>query len=108
MSKTTKPKSNTGKPVRRREELRRTLPKPSFDLKSTLLRPGVVGALSVGLAFATVVSLLVIYSRDQLKVEDGQIMTDTKLVRRTFIVEDEAGTATAKAEARDRSRRRAR
>ncbi|MCH8823051.1 MAG: HDIG domain-containing protein [Planctomycetes bacterium] len=103
MSKTTKPKSNVGKPVRRREELRRTLPKPSFDLKSLLLKPGVVGALAVGLAFASVVSLLVIWSRDQVKVDIGQIMTETKLVRRAFIEEDEARTAEEKADARDRA-----
>lgn len=103
MSKTTKPKSNAPKPVRRREELRRNLPKPSFDLKSILLRPGVVGALAVGLAFASLVSLLVIWSREQMKVDSGQIMTETKLVRRAFIEEDEARTAAAKAEARDRA-----
>lgn len=99
MSKTTKPKA-TSKPVKRRDELRRTVPKPTRDLKSVLLRPGVVTALLTGAAFVFAVSLLVIWSREQVKVDVGQIMTDTRLYRLTFSVEDEEETDQARQEAR--------
>ena len=98
MSKTTKQKA-TSKPVKRRDELRRTVPKPSRDLKSVLLRPGVVTALLTGAAFIFAVSLLVIWSREQVKVDVGQIMTDTRLYRLTFSVEDEEETDQARQEA---------
>ena len=98
MSKTTKQKP-TSKPVKRRQELRRTVPKPSRDLKSMLLRPGVVTALLTGAAFIFAVSLLVIWSREQVKVDAGQIMTDTRLYRLTFSVEDEEETDQARQEA---------
>ena len=99
MSKTTKQKA-TSKPVKRRDELRRTVPKPSRDLKLVLLRPGVVTALLTGAAFVLAVSLLVIWSREQVKVDVGQIMTDTRLYRLTFSVEDEEETDQARKEAR--------
>ncbi len=98
MSKITKQKA-TSKPVKRRDELRRTVPKPTRDLKSLLLRPGVVTALLTGAAFVFAVSLLVIWSREQVKVDVGQIMTDTRLYRLTFSVEDEEVTDQARQEA---------
>ena len=98
MSKTTKQKA-TSKPIKRREELRRTVPKPSRDLKSLLLRPGVVSALLMGAVFTFGASLLVIWSREQVKVDVGQIMTDTRLYRLTFEVQDEAQTDKARQEA---------
>ncbi len=98
MSKTTKQKA-TSKPVKRRDELRRTVPKPSRDFKSVLLRPGVVTALLTGTAFIFAVSLLVIWSREQVKVDVGQIMTDTRLYRLTFSVENNDETDKARLEA---------
>ena len=103
MSKTTKQKA-TSKPVKRREELRRTVPKPSRDLKSLLLKPGVAGALTVGVAFAVIASMFVIWSREQIKVDVDQIMTETRLVRRSFTEVDEGRTEAAKREARERAR----
>ncbi|MEE9131144.1 MAG: hypothetical protein V3T84_14080, partial [Phycisphaerales bacterium] len=98
MSKTSKQKA-TSKPVKRREELRRTVPKPSRDLKSLLLRPGVVSALLMGAVFTFGASLLVIWSREQVKVDVGQIMTQTRLNRLTFSVEDTKETNKARQEA---------
>ena len=81
MSKSTKPKSGTSSSSRRRQELRRNLPKPARDLKGIIRQPEVLNVALVALAFFVVASFLVVWSQDQIKVVHGQIMTDNRVTR---------------------------
>ena len=103
MARMTKSKSSSGGPVSRREELRRTLVKPTVDVKSIYQRPGFVQGMLISVGFTVIASLLLIWSREQVKVDAGQVMTKTHLNRVDFTVEDETRTD----EARDEARRRA-
>ena len=85
MSKTNRPKSGT---VRRREELRRIVPKQTFDPRVLLQQPELINAALVALGFMIVTSLIVIWARGQIKVEPDQIMTDTRLKRLDYRVPD--------------------
>ena len=100
MSKTTKPKSGQAKTAMRREELRRHLPKPTFDPKVLLEKPEFVNAMLISLALVLVAGALVIWGREQVLVRDGQIMTATRLKRLDYLVADDAATETKREEAR--------
>ena len=97
MSRTTR---STAKSARRREELRRNLPKPELDLLAWLQRPDLVsGSLIVFLLMVTT-SLLVVWSREQIRVDTGQIMSDSFLKRLDYEVPDEEATEAQREEAR--------
>ena len=81
MSNGAKSKPGSAKTARRREELRRVLPKPTFDVRSFVQQPEFVNTALVTLGFLLVISVLTIWSRQQLMVEVGQVMTDTRLKR---------------------------
>jgi putative nucleotidyltransferase with HDIG domain len=102
---TTKSKALLARSSRRREEIRRTLPRPSVDFKAILQRPEQIGAGVILFAFLLASSFLVVWSRDQVKIERGQIMTATKLTRLQYQVEDEEATHAAREEARKNSPR---
>jgi putative nucleotidyltransferase with HDIG domain len=93
-------KSNPTKSGRRREELRRALAPPGLDVWAIVKRPELMYAVLIAAAFALVASLLVIWSRDQIKVTDGQVMTETRLKRLDFSVEDAEATQARRDEAR--------
>lgn len=105
MAKTSKSKSSSAKTARRREELRRTLPKPTFDPKSLLEKPEFVNAMLITIALMLVTSALVIYGREQVLVRDGQVMTTTRLKRLDYQVLDTAATDARRDQARQSSPR---
>ncbi|MHC4108777.1 MAG: hypothetical protein ACYSTY_11890, partial [Planctomycetota bacterium] len=102
MSKSTKPKSGPSTSSRRRQELRRNLPKPARDLKGVLRQPEVLNVAVVAAAFFVLASFLVVWSQDQIKVVHGQIMTDNRVTRLDYEVEDELRTEQARRAARER------
>ena len=105
MPKTTKPKSGPSKSARRREELRRSLVKPSINIRALLERPELVNASLLLIGFILATSILVIWARDQIKVDRNQIMLDTYLKRVDYTVEDPVATEARQNEARDASPR---
>ena len=88
MSNGNKTKTGTTKTARRREELRRTLPKQTYDIRVLLQRPEFVTAALVTLGFFLVLSAIMISSRDRIMVQVGQVMTDTRLKRLDYRVPD--------------------
>src|SRR5262245_43747123 len=105
MFRISKPTTGTAKSARRREELRRTLPRPAFNIAVVLQRPEFVTTAVILAVFMLVLSGLVIWSRDQIKVKDGQIMTANKLKRVDYEVLDAEETSAKKEEARKSSPR---
>jgi hypothetical protein len=100
MSRTAKPKTSTSRSARRREELRRTLPKPEFDLLAWLQRPDMVSGTLIVVLLMIVSSLLVVWSREQIRVTPGQIMTGSHLKRLDYKVPDTQATESQREEAR--------
>src|SRR4051794_27476000 len=88
------------KSAKRREELRRAIPKPAVNLLAWIQRPELLNAVAILLVFVGVISMLVVWSRDQVKVRDGQIMTTTHLDRLDYTVEDKEATEAKREEAR--------
>ncbi|UCD76039.1 MAG: HDIG domain-containing protein [Phycisphaerales bacterium] len=105
MSKSSKPRSGQVKTAARREELRRNLPKPTFDPKVLLEKPEFVNAMLISLALLLVAGALVIWGREQVLVRDGQIMTSTRLKRLDYLVADEEATEAKREEVRRSSPR---
>src|SRR5262245_16197050 len=100
MPKLSKSKSGLARSARRREELRRTLPRPTFNLTAVLQQPVFINTALVLIAFLALSSLVVIWSRDQVKVIDGQVMTTTRLKRLQYTVIDDAETLARREEAK--------
>src|SRR5882672_11373961 len=94
ISRPSNPRSQT-----RREEIRRSLPKPVTGLGAVLQKPEFINAGLLLCVFLALVSGLVIWSRSQVKVRDGQVMTDTLLYREEFVVEDTVATKAKQEEA---------
>ncbi|MHC4428013.1 MAG: HD family phosphohydrolase [Planctomycetota bacterium] len=101
MARSIRSKAGPSRTARRREELRRALPKPTGDVRVLVRQPEVVYAAGVTVLFLALVSLLLIWSRDQIKVEAGQIMTDTRLNRLDYTVPDHESTNVLRQAARD-------
>lgn len=89
--------SKTG---RRRAELRRNLPRRAFDLHGIFSRGDLLKAFSVLVVFILLGTVIVAFAREQVNVRDGQIMTDTRLKRLDYTVEDERATEEKREEAR--------
>ena len=90
----TRTKLGATRTARRREELRRALPKPAPDLRALLRQPQVIYAIGVSILFMVVIAGLVNWSREQIKVEPGRVMTDTRLKRLDYRVPDIDSTET--------------
>ncbi len=95
-----KSRSGSPKSPRRREELRRILPRRTFDVRSLVGQAEFVNTALVILTFLIVSSAIIIMSREQVKVIDGQIMTDTRLKRLDYRVPDQGLTEAKRLEAR--------
>ena len=93
-------KSGAVRSERRREDLRRKVPRPTRDLLFFLTRPEVASALALTAAFIIITGLLVVWSREQVSPPIGQIMTETKFNRISFAVMDHTLTTQAREEAR--------
>ena len=96
----TRTKLGATRTARRREELRRALPKPAPDLRALLRQPQVIYAIGVSILFMVVIAGLVNWSREQIKVEPGRVMTDTRLKRLDYRVPDIDSTETLRESAR--------
>ncbi|MCI0364856.1 MAG: HDIG domain-containing protein [Phycisphaerales bacterium] len=105
MFRLNKPKTGTATSARRREELRRTLPRPSFDFLGLVQKPQFLHSALFLVLFMVLASTAVIWSRDQIKVRDGQVMTSTRLYRLGYTVIDEEQTLEKREEARRSSPR---
>lgn len=86
--------------VKRRADLRRNMPRRVIDLRDIFSRGDLLRALVVIAVFVLLATVLVTFSREQVLVRDGQIMTDTRLKRLDYRVEDERATETKREEAR--------
>jgi len=85
---------------RRREDLRRNVPRPTRDLFFFLSRPEIASALALTTAFIIITGLLVVWSREEITPPIGQIMNESRFNRVTFNYVDATLTAQAREEAR--------
>ena len=69
MSNGSKSKSGSPKTVKRRDGVRRTVPKPTFDVRAMLQQPEFVNAGLVALGFLVAISAVMVLSRAR---SDGQ------------------------------------
>jgi putative nucleotidyltransferase with HDIG domain len=92
--------SRFGTSARRREELRRNLPRPSPEILQWIRRPDFAGTLLLTLAFALGFALLFEWSRGQLRAFPGQIATSHAINPRNYEVENVALTEERREEAR--------
>ncbi len=93
-SRATGPKSG-----RRREELRRILPKSGVSLNAILARPELLKSVLLLMVLFIAATVIVWWGRDQIYVRDGQIMTETQLKRVDYRVEDVGATRSRREEA---------
>ncbi|MCA9297391.1 MAG: hypothetical protein KC983_12760, partial [Phycisphaerales bacterium] len=98
--KSTKAKTAPAKSARRRAELRRNLGRPAFSLRTLIDRPDLLNAVAALLVFVIAATMLMNWSREQPRVRDGQIMTNTRLKRLDYAVVDVDATEKQRAEAR--------
>jgi hypothetical protein len=102
MAKPTGNKSK-GSGKRRRETVLRNVPKNTFTFSSLLRRPDFLRTFCIIFLFLVAVSILTTWSREQIKVQDGQIASETRIKRINFQFEDEEATDTKREEARNSS-----
>ncbi|MCZ6835359.1 MAG: HDIG domain-containing protein [Planctomycetota bacterium] len=100
MSKLAKTKSSPSKSAKRRRDLRRNLPKPTFEVKALLMSREFFNVAIVMVGMLIVVGFLIIESREQVKVRDGQIMSQTRLKRINYSTKDEEATERKRESAR--------
>jgi len=91
------------KSARRREELRRAIPKPGIDFKALFLRRELVNALLIFFVFFLAAGSLTVYSHEQDRLVVGQVMTDARLKRVDFTVVNKEATETLRQQARERA-----
>jgi len=96
-------RAGTGRSLSRRAAVGRHLPRRSIDLRDLVTRPLVVHGAILVLALVALGSTLVIRSREQMTVQPGQVMTDTRLARVDFRVRDDDATNLRREEARTRA-----
>jgi len=85
----------------RRETVLRNVPKPAFSLTNLLRKPEFIKTCFVIFLFLIVVATAATWSREQIKVRDGQIASNTRITRIDYSIEDVAATETKKEEARN-------
>ncbi|HWB19638.1 MAG TPA: HDIG domain-containing protein [Phycisphaerales bacterium] len=100
MANTNQFKNRVNKSARRREEIRRTLPRPVLDFAALLRRPEFMTSLLVLACLIAGLSTTVVWSRSQIKLRSGQIVTDTRVNRINYTVIDDAATEARRTEAR--------
>jgi putative nucleotidyltransferase with HDIG domain len=93
----------TGPGKSRRETVLRNVPKPAFTIASLLQRPNFLRTCFVIFIFLAVVATMSTWSREQIKVHDGQIASATKIKRIDFQFEDATATTADRVEARSAS-----
>jgi hypothetical protein len=93
MGKSTTTKSSNASTTRRAKVLRK-VPKQQFQISEILKKPEFLRTCFIIFLFLVVVSLVATWSREQIKVRDGQIVTDTRVTRLDFSIEELSATAT--------------
>lgn len=96
---------NKGSGKSRRETVLRNVPKPAFALRQLLRKPEFLRTCSIIFLFLIAVSFVATWSREQIKVRDGQIATNTRITRIDYTIEDSAATEALREEARNSSPR---
>ena len=89
----------------RRASVLRNMPKETFSLLGMLRNPEFTRTCAIIFVFLIVVSILATWSREQIKVHDGQIASVTRITRLDFQVEDVVATEAKREEARNSSPR---
>ena len=102
MSKTSGQR-NKGSSKSRRQSVLRNLPREAFSLSNLLRRPEFLRTCFVIFFFLIVVSSLATWSREQIKIRDGQIASNTRITRIDYSLEDTASTEARREEARNSS-----
>ena len=74
-------------------------------MRELVVRPEFIHTSVIVFLFLIAVSLLVTWSREQIKVRDGQVMSTTRVNRLDFEVEDVAATEARREEAMNASPR---
>ncbi len=94
---------NKGTGKSRRETVLRNVPRPTFTISGLLQRPDFLRTCFIIFLFLAVVSVLSTWSREQIKVQDGQIASETRIKRLDFQFEDTNATEIKLEEARNSS-----
>ena len=79
---------NTKSSTTRRAKVLRKVPKQQFQLSELLRKPEFLRTCVIVFLFLLLVSFVATWSREQIKVRDGQIVTDTRVTRLDFEIED--------------------
>ncbi|MCL4209760.1 MAG: HDIG domain-containing protein [Phycisphaeraceae bacterium] len=99
----TKSKPATIRSERRRQELRRIIPRTGIDLRGLLMRRDLVNTVLVYAAFFFVAATIVAVSHDQLRLQVGAVMTEARLKRVDFTIINAAATEEKRREERARA-----
>ncbi|MBC8310550.1 MAG: HDIG domain-containing protein [Phycisphaerales bacterium] len=91
---------NKGSGKSRRETVLRNVPKPALTLSTLLRRPEFLRTCFVLFLFLIAVSTIATWSREQIKVRDGQIASNTRITRINYTLEDSLATEAKKEEAK--------
>ena len=104
MGKSPSTKSSSASTTRRAKVLRK-VPKQQFQLGELLKKPEFLRTCFIVFLFLLLVSLIATWSREQIKVRDGQIVTTTRVTRLDFEIEDTSATEAKREEASNSSPR---
>ncbi len=98
---------NQSSPTRksRRDSVLRNVPKETFSILKLLRNPEFTRTCAIIFLFLIVVSTLATWSKEQIKVHDGQIASDTRITRLDYQVEDVTSTEAKREEAKNSSPR---
>ena len=92
MSTTTKGRSAGSSSTRRREELKRLMPRRPSPAFNIIKRPEFATMVLILAGLALTLSVLVVFSRETRLPAVGDVMSDTRLARVEFFVTDEVAT----------------
>ncbi len=95
-------KTGSNKPIvnTRRDEVRRTLPKDTFDWRTPLRKPSLYLAIANAFGFIVIASIIAIWTQQQPMARVGQIMLNTYAARVPFDILDPEATRIKREEAR--------
>lgn len=98
-------KRSRGVTAKRREGIRRRLPRPVSALRDAVRQPEVANCMVAGAIATVVLALLLHWSATTPKFSIGQIAADSRVVRMGYRLADPVATAAAREEARKSSPR---
>jgi len=96
---------NSKSSTTRRAKVLRKVPKQQFQLSELLRKPEFLRTCVIIFLFLLLVSFVATWSREQIKVRDGQIVTDTRVTRLDFEIEDTSATEIKREEEKNSSPR---